>query len=300
MKSKKCAAVILMLCLLLNAAACQTQEAIEDTSKQTGQKGNEKKTKKNAESEEETYTFVDVLGESYEAPLLLEVPKSTYDYSRLIEKDGYRYYTDEEGNIISKLGLDVSEFQPQIDWQQVKDAGIEFVMLRMGYRGYGEAGNLALDSKFKEHIEGALSVGLPVGVYFFSQAVSDEEIEEEVQFVLEHIREYEITYPVVFDTEEIKFDVSRTEGMPKEQFTKNCILFCDRMEEAGYDTMIYANMKWFAFTLNLGELTSYDKWYADYEAAPQCPYEFSMWQYTETGSVPGIEGNVDLNVYFGK
>ena len=121
---------------------------------------------------------------------------------------------------------------------------------------------------------------------------------QEAQFVLERIKDYDVTYPVVFDTEEIKDDEARTDGLSKEQFTQNCITFCDAIEEAGYETMIYANMKWMAFTLDLTKLTEYDKWYADYEMHPQCPYEIDMWQYTETGSVPGVEGNVDINVCF--
>ncbi|MFR1054886.1 MAG: GH25 family lysozyme [[Clostridium] scindens] len=103
---------------------------------------------------------------------------------------------------------------------------------------------------------------------------------------------------MIFDTEEIKNDEARTDHLKKEQFTANCITFCDAVEEAGYETMIYANMKWMAFTLDLNELAGYKKWYADYEPLPQCPYEFSMWQYTEKGKVPGIEGNVDLNLCF--
>ena len=135
-------------------------------------------------------------------------------------------------------------------------------------------------------------------MYFFSQAINEKETLEEVQFVLDRIKEYPVTYPVVYDTEEIKDDVARTDNLTEEQFTQNCITFCDAIREAGYDTMIYANMKWMAFTLDMRKLTEYEKWYADYEPVPQCPYEFSMWQYTETGQLPGIEGNVDLNLWF--
>lgn len=147
-------------------------------------------------------------------------------------------------------------------------------------------------------MEGALDAGLEVGVYFFSQAVNNAEAFEEAQFVLERLGEGRITGPVVFDTEEIKNAEARTDGLSGEQFTENCITFCDAVEAAGYNTMIYANMKWMAFTLDLARLTEYEKWYADYEAVPQCPYEFSIWQYTESGTVPGIEGNVDINVWF--
>ena len=250
------------------------------------------------ESAKETFQFVDVKGVEYEAPLLENVPMNTYDYDLLSKKNGYPCYTDKDGKVISKLGIDVSEYQNPVNWQQVKNAGVEYVMIRVGYRGYGEEGRLVEDAMFRSHMEGAVAAGLEVGVYFFSQAINEKETLEEVQFVLDRIKEYPVTYPVVYDTEEIKDDVARTDNLTEEQFTQNCITFCDAIREAGYDTMIYANMKWMAFTLDMRKLTEYEKWYADYEPVPQCPYEFSMWQYTETGQLPGIEGNVDLNLWF--
>lgn len=250
------------------------------------------------ESAKEAFQFVDVKGVEYEAPLLENVPMNTYDYDLLSKKNGYPCYTDKDGKVISKLGIDVSEYQNPVNWQQVKNAGVEYVMIRVGYRGYGEEGRLVEDAMFRSHMEGAVAAGLEVGVYFFSQAINEKETLEEVQFVLDRIKEYPVTYPVVYDTEEIKDDVARTDNLTEEQFTQNCITFCDAIREAGYDTMIYANMKWMAFTLDMRKLTEYEKWYADYEPVPQCPYEFSMWQYTETGQLPGIEGNVDLNLWF--
>ena len=250
------------------------------------------------ESAKETFQFVDVKGVEYEAPLLENVPMNTYDYDLLSKKNGYPCYTDKDGKVISKLGIDVSEYQNPVNWQQVKNAGVEYVMIRVGYRGYGEEGRLVEDAMFRSHMEGAVAAGLEVGVYFFSQAINEKETLEEVQFVLDRIKEYPVTYPVVYDTEEIKDDVARTDNLTEEQFTQNCITFCDAIREAGYDTMIYANMKWMVFTLDMRKLTEYEKWYADYEPVPQCPYEFSMWQYTEAGQLPGIEGNVDLNLWF--
>lgn len=248
------------------------------------------------QEKEEEYTFVDVYGNSYTAPLLKEVPKHSYDFSNLKEENGFKAYYDKAGNKVSTLGIDVSKYQSDIDWKVVKEDGIEFAIIRLGFRGYGDEGTIVLDEKYEEHIKGALAEGLKVGVYFFSQAVNDEEALEEAEFVLEHIKEYPVTYPVIFDTEEIKDHEARTDGLSGERFTKNCKVFCDAVETAGYDAMVYANMKWMAFTLDLEQLTAYQKWYADYEAVPQCPYEFSMWQYTEEGKVNGIEGNVDINL----
>lgn len=296
--------VLLGLVCVFSATGCglvgkDVKETMaEQKSSGEGTRTDKKETKSKAEEEVPTYTFVDVLGQRYEAELLEDMPMCSYDYANLTEKDGYKYYVDEEQGISSVLGIDVSEFQGDIDWAKVKEAGIEFVIIRLGYRGYGEEGKLVLDANFEKNIEGAKAAGLETGVYFFSQAVSDAEAKEEADFVLSHIEGHTLTMPVVFDTEEIKGDTARTDENTRERFTDNCIVFCDAIEEAGYDTMIYANMKWMAFTLNLERLTGYDFWYADYEAKPQCPYPFVMWQYTETGSVPGIEGNVDLNIWF--
>ncbi len=308
MKNLKKVPVMAVMLLSLLLSGCdakevgQTEEEKVTAGEEKGEENTEAKSgKKDLDGDGEahtTYRFVDVLGEQYEAELLPELPKCAYDYDRLTEENGFKYYLDEKGGKCSKVGIDVSEYQPEIDWEKVKESGVDFVMVRLGYRGYGEAGRLVEDPYFRPHIEGALAAGLETGVYFFSQAVSEKETLEEAAFVLERIREYPVTCPVVFDTEEIKFDVARTDHLSGEQFTENCIVFCDKIKEAGYDTMIYANMKWLAFTLDMTRLTDYDIWYADYEPAPQNPYDIAMWQYTETGQVAGIDGNVDINLLF--
>lgn len=229
-----------------------------------------------------------------------EVSKCVYDFSNLKEKNGLKIYEDKENDVRSKVGIDVSEFQGDIDWQAVKSSGIEFAIIRMGYRGYGESGTLVVDPMFDVHIKGAIDAGLRVGVYFFSQAITAEEAREEADFVLKHIESYALTGPVVFDTEEIKYDTARTDNNTVKQFTDYCIIFCDEIKKAGYEPMIYANMKWMAFTLDLTRLTEYPFWYADYHETPQCPYDFEMWQYTETGTVPGVNGDVDINLWFQK
>ena len=254
-----------------------------------------------ADGQKETYVFLDVEGNVYNAPLLGGVPECTYDPDCLVtdEKTGYKHYTDEKDHVTAKPGIDVSEFQgEEIDWKKVGDAGFEFVILRLGYRAYGESGALVLDAMYEENVKAALDAGLEVGVYFFSQAITDAEAEEEAQFVLDHVRPYNITGPVVYDTEEIKWDTYRAEDNTSEEYTKYCRVFCDAVEAAGYEPMIYCNMKWMAFTLDMNELAGYDFWYADYYDVPQCPYDYKIWQYSETGVVPGINGNVDLNLWF--
>lgn len=292
--------LITALCCVLFLSACvaATQEGDkgEQEDSTTGVKTEEKDGK-------EFFVFQDVEENSYRAELLENVPRNTYDFSKLHtdEQTGFKTYEDEENGVTSRIGIDVSEFQGEdIDWKQVRESGIEFVIIRLGYRAYGETGELVLDDMFDRNMQGALDAGLDVGVYFFSQAITPGEAVEEAEFVLEHVRGYEIDGPIVYDTEEIKGDTARTDNNTRQEFTNYCKVFCDTIEQAGYDPMIYANMKWMAFTLDMEQLAGYDFWYADYHDVPQCPYEYEIWQYSETGAVPGINANVDLNVWFQK
>ena len=201
-------------------------------------------------------------------------------------------------SMYQQFGIDVSKYQENIDWNLVKKSGIDFAMIRLGFRGYGKEGNIVLDSKYEEHINGALQSEIKVGVYFFSQAITVEEAIEEAEFVLENIKDYEISYPVCFDTEKIKTGPARTEDLNKEQLTDITTAFCNKVKNAGYTPMIYANAKWFTTSLELEKLQEYEFWYADYQPEPIYPYNFKMWQYTENGKVNGIDGNVDINLYF--
>ena len=142
------------------------------------------------------YDFQDVKENNYRARLLDQVPRNSYDFSNLTldEETGYFSYQDTKGKVSAKKGIDVSEFQGEtIDWQQVKESGIEFVIVRLGYRAYGESGALVEDAMFEQNVQGALDAGLEVGVYFFSQAISAAEAVEETDFVLEQIQPYQIT-----------------------------------------------------------------------------------------------------------
>ena len=293
---KPCILFCLAVCLAFSMSACSGR--LQETGADLAE---EEETQNSLE--EGTYTFRDVEENEYEAPLLSGVPKCTYDFSKLKtdEETGYKSFHDKENGVTARFGIDVSEFQGEaIDWKQVKDSGVEFVIIRLGYRAYGDTGELVMDAMYEQNIKGALDAGLDVGVYFFSQAVSAAEAVEEAEFVLKHLKPYEITGPVVYDTEEIKWDAARTDKNTDKDFTNFCKVFCDTVEQKGYDTMIYSNMKWMAFTLDIEELTEYDFWYADYHDIPQCPYDYEMWQYSETGAVPGINANVDLNLWFQK
>lgn len=196
----------------------------------------------------------------------------------------------------SVLGIDVSEWQENVDWEKVKAAGIEFVMIRVGWRG-SEKGLLAEDVSARDHYAGASAAGLKVGAYFFSQAVSPEEAEEEADFLLQIVKDWQLDMPLVYDWEYISAD-ARTGNMDADTLTACAKAFCHRVAQAGYDPMVYFNTSQSFDLLHLGELTDYQFWLAQYRTALLYPYRVDMWQYTDAGSVPGIEGNVDINLYF--
>ncbi len=213
-----------------------------------------------------------------------------------VDENGIIEYND--GIVTSKKGIDVSKFQGNIDWRSVKADGVEYAFIRMGYRGYGSAGKLVTDETFEKNIKGATANGVDVGVYFFSQAVNEEEAIEEANYVLEAIKGYDVTYPVVIDIEEVTDKDARTAEMTQQQWTKNCIAFCETIKAAGYTPMIYGNLKTFFIMLDMEQLTMYDKWFAQYDTSVYFPYEFKIWQYSESGTVNGISTDVDLNVSF--
>lgn len=244
----------------------------------------------------ETILTYDSDGNEVRLPILPNVPKHPYDWTCLQSLYGRKNYII-NGQRVSKQGVDVSSFQGEIDWQRVKEDGIEFAIIRLGYRGYG-TGRIMLDDYYEANIQGALDAGLEVGVYFFSQAISEEEAVEEAQIVLENIKNYQLTYPIIYDAEEIPSDTARTDGLTVRQLTDNAIAFCEYIEAAGYSSMIYSNKRWLLTKLDLERLTDYDVWFAGYINIPEYPYDFKMWQYTESGTVDGIEGNVDMNVSF--
>lgn len=194
-------------------------------------------------------------------------------------------------------GIDVSRFQGEIDWEQVRDAGVEFAIVRVGGR-YMNSGGFYEDYLYRENIEGAIAAGVSVGAYFFSQAVSAEEGLEEAEYVLSLIEGYDLTMPIVMDWEPLGGSDARTYGVGVVEITEAVRAFCDRIKEAGYEPMIYFNANSAYARMDLRELTNLKFWFAQYNDVPTFQYHFDMWQYSDTGRVPGIEGNVDLNLYF--
>lgn len=230
--------------------------------------------------------------------VLPNVPKSNIaKYSFRETDDGYKYYINSEGEKTSMIGIDVSYYQGEIDWQKVKAAGIEYAILRCGLRGY-ETGELRVDTKFHEYIKGANEAGIPVGVYFFSQAISPEEAREEAGFVLDQIKGYKIDFPIVYDWETIGEDTARTNHVSPDMLTDCTVAFCEEIKAAGFTPMYYTNRNIGYRKLDLSKLCDYDLWIADFNEYPSFYYKYTMWQYSYTGRVDGIENDVDLNVCF--
>ena len=239
-------------------------------------------------------SFVDVFQNKYEVDINPDVKKNDYDKSAFAADGDKMTYTG--AGYDYRLGIDVSKYNTNVDWSKVKEAGYDFAFIRIGFRGYGESGELKPDVLFEEHYSGAKAAGLDVGVYFFSQAVNEEEANEEAEYVLELLGGRELQLPVVFDPESILDDDARTDNVTGEQFTKNSKAFMKIIDQNGYTPAIYCNMLWEAFNLDLAELDDYPIWYADYEPQPQTPYAFDYWQYTESGQIEGVEGDYDLNI----
>ena len=179
------------------------------------------------------------------------------------------------------------------------DAGIEFAMIRVGYRGYGSEGKMMGDTYFQRNIQGALDAGLKVGVYYFSQAVTVEEARQEADYVLEQIAPYPISYPVVFDWERQNYSGSRTQKIPDtETMCRMANAFCEEIQAEGYQPMVYFYQNLAYNNYDLSKIMEHPFWLAQYTDYPSFYYDFEMWQYTSSGRVAGISGDVDLNLRF--
>ena len=236
--------------------------------------------------------------EGYTLPEPSEIPPNPYrDGAFQLDERGYLSYEDAPFT----RGLDVSAHQKEVDWAKVAAAGMDFAMIRAGYRGY-TLGTIQKDAYFEANMAGALANGLEVGVYFFSQALTPAEAEEEARLLLEWIKDYPITYPVVFDWEEQDKEGSRTKDTDGNTITACALAFCQVVEDAGYTPMLYGSpRKVYTGGIMLEYLQGYPFWLAHYtkDTAPTTfRYHYDMWQYSSSGAVDGIEGSVDLNICF--
>lgn len=236
-------------------------------------------------------------GKYHFVPVSDTLKKNSYEEASLniLENGEHQYMQGEQ--VASYKGIDVSKHQGKIDWQKVAEDGVEFAFIRVALRGY-ETGKLVVDDYFKQNIEGAKKAGIKVGVYVYSQAINEEEVLEEAQFVLDKIAPYELDCPVVYDVEMVAGAKGRMNELTAEERTSLTALFCETIEGAGYKPMIYHNMEMGVLKINLEELEQYDKWFAYYNSDFYYPYAYQVWQYSDRGRVNGIKGDVDLNISF--
>ena len=196
----------------------------------------------------------------------------------------------------TRMGIDVSEHQGEIDWAEVRAAGFDFAFIRIGYRGYS-IGEIFTDELARENLAAAKAAGFDVGVYFYAQAISTEEALEEAQWCLEFLSGESLDLPVVYDWEYVS-PSARTGGVDRATLTACVKAFCEEIENNGYESMIYFNNHVSRDLLDLEAVAEYPFWLAQYRDQMDYPHRVDLWQYTEEGTVPGIEGDVDIDLMF--
>lgn len=292
MKRLRLISLCLVVMLFLSITGCGKEPDTDTKEKK------EKDTLAEETKRPEFILYVDAQGNEHEMILEPGVEKHPYDWTKLKHKKGSDSIRYDDGTYTIRKGVDTSHHNGTIDWEKVKNAGYTFAFLRLGYRGYGKDGSLNVDKEFQSGFKAARKAGMKLGVYFFSQAVNEQEAIEEAELVLTELNHSKLDLPVVYDPELIDGDDARTDSVTGEQFTKNTIAFCEKIKKAGYKPAVYSNLFWESEIFTMAELNDYPIWYADYQEAPQTPYRFTFWQYSESGDVPGIAGGADLNVQF--
>ncbi|MBQ3061084.1 MAG: hypothetical protein IJD02_01430 [Lachnospiraceae bacterium] len=223
-------------------------------------------------------------------------------------------FSDEVLINVGKHGIDVSKWQGEIDWKKVADSGIEFAIIKVGGRGYGQAGNMYEDPYFKANIEGALVNGIEVGIYFFSTSISEEEAIEEAKWTLDKIKDYDVTYPIIYDYEGYDDPKYRSYGQTRTARSNYAIAFLNYIRTNGYIPMMYASQYYYNTQWDTDRLSDYNLWVAKYPSGnngqlmvgrePKIDYPYAMWQYSSTGKVDGIQAsngayrNVDMNYQY--
>lgn len=226
-----------------------------------------------------------------------DIPLYTYDLTNIkITNDQMSYFV--EGEKTSKLGVDISKSSGKVDFEALRDNGVDFVMIKLGSRGY-ETGLLSLDEKFVSNITEAQNAGLEVGVTFFSQAVTVEEAVEEAEYVASNLIPYKITYPVAFDMEYIANDKARIEILDEDQKTQIAEAFLKTVESEGYRSILYGNKTWLLTEIIPDKLLAeYDVWLSDQSPVPDYPYQFKMWKYASGLNISGVENETAYIISF--
>ena len=273
----------------------QAQESEKNKDQNSGKDSDKNKDKTNSENKDEDtasedgkdplddgkHTLIEYSDGSKEWVVISPyLPKNTYDFTKLMSTD-----------------VDISKYQGEVDFYQLKDAGIDYVMLRVGARGYG-SGKIMIDEYFATNIQKATEAGLDIGVYFYSQALTEAEAVEEANVVIQNLTGYTIQYPVAFDMEYVENDTARVEALSRADKTVITKAFLDTIQAAGYRGIIYGNKEWLIKRIDLSQLKDYEIWLSQQKDIPDYPYKFSMWQYTTSAEIHGIDGYANLNICF--
>jgi len=316
-----------ILCILLSTLTFISCKHSDDINNNHGSSLNESSTTlyTNINTQTDTTTLTDTITttettSTIETTTYIETPTTT-EHTSSTETTTTSTETptipsqDNNNNLNISKGIDVSKWQSinkkAIDWNKVKDSGISFVIIRAGYRS-ATSNELCQDPYFQKHIEGALKAGLQVGVYFHSQAITENEVLEEVDYLISLIKEYDITYPVCCDYEPSLSSREEVANIDKNLATRIANTFLSKIKSYGYDAMLYSDHNDINNFFNVNELSEYKIWIGCYDkkyertgiqyeigdALPQESYTYHMWQYSCTGRIPGIQGDVDLNVAF--
>ena len=209
------------------------------------------------------------------------------------EENGMLSYTGPDSNLSIRDGVDISRYQGDVDFNKVQESGIDFVMLRAGLRGSAE-GQILKDDYFEQNLKAASKAGLDIGVYFDSSAVNEDEAIEEADFMIDLIKNYEITYPIALKLVSSESEDARTVSLSREEYSKIARAFCKEVESKGYTSMIFGNLTSFTELLEKDILENYNIWIVFTGERQYYPYKFRMWEYTKIGSVDGINGGANL------
>ncbi len=225
-----------------------------------------------------------------------DIPQNKYDFKNLTYEKPLMNYR-EDGKIVSKCGVDISANQGEVDFSKLKSAGCDFVMIKVGARGYS-SGNIVTDVNLEDNLKAAKKAGLDIGVYFCSQAVNKSEAREEADELMDAISGYNIKYPVAFVMENVDDDMARIEALDQAERTQIAKAFMDRVEDAGYTPMIYGDKEWLLTMVDMEDLQDYEVWFAQDSDEPEYPYEFGMWQYDSDASIKGIKSDAAMILSF--
>ena len=226
-----------------------------------------------------------------------EVDAMAEDAGRIVESTETTEATELRTSAVASAGIDVSRWNEEINWNKVKDAGVKYAIIRAGYRG-SVTGALVEDWYFKKNVEAATAAGIPVGLYFFTQATNEVEAVEEASMVISLCKDYDITYPIFIDTESAGGE-GRADALDAKTRTAVCQAFCETIRSSGYQAGIYASKNWLTNNIDTSILPDdIYIWLAEYGDATTYNGKYHMWQYTSSGRVLGIEGRVDLNLSF--